>query len=175
MSSLQIAAVLVSAVLVFWAVGAHNRLMRLRNAIPVAFTQVDAQLKLRQALLMRQLDACDAGSPEPGEALSALRAALAQLQAAGSHARLRPEAASSISSLRLAEDILLETRARWPASRSCGEVPDDIEPQLVAADLALKFARGRFNEAVLEYNSAVRQFPTWLLARLFGFQEAGNF
>ena len=38
----------------------------------------------------------------------------------------------------------------------------------------LAFARKQFNEAVLEYNSAVRQFPTVLIVGLFGFRGAGT-
>ena len=43
------------------------------------------------------------------------------------------------------------------------------------SDIALQFARNEFNAAVALYNEAVRQFPTVLVARLFGFRAAALF
>ena len=42
-----------SAVLVFWVVGAYNRLERLKNAIGAAFGQLDEQLRRRHELIDR--------------------------------------------------------------------------------------------------------------------------
>ena len=41
----------VGLALVFWAVGAYNRLVRLKNAIANAFGQIDVQLKRRYDLI----------------------------------------------------------------------------------------------------------------------------
>ena len=58
---------------------------------------------------------------------------------------------------------------RWPdASLS------DLNAQLATADMALAFARRQFNDAVIEYNEAIRQFPTVLIVGLFGFRAAGT-
>jgi LemA protein len=38
----------------------------------------------------------------------------------------------------------------------------------------LAFARRQFNDAVMEYNAAVRQYPTVLIVGLFGFRGAGT-
>jgi LemA protein len=50
-----------------------------------------------------------------------------------------------------------------------------IEPLAVLQESAQRigFARQLFNDAVHAYNEAVRQFPTRLLSRLFGFGNAG--
>ncbi|MCV4600767.1 LemA family protein, partial [Escherichia coli] len=42
---------IVLAILVFWAVGAYNRLVRLRNEIANAYAQIDVQLKRRYDLI----------------------------------------------------------------------------------------------------------------------------
>ena len=39
---------------------------------------------------------------------------------------------------------------------------------------ALAFARRQFNESAQVYNRAVSQFPTWVIAGLFGFRKAGT-
>ena len=43
-------------------------------------------------------------------------------------------------------------------------------PFPLLSDARLDFARREFNAAVDRYNTAVEQFPTLLLARLFGFR-----
>jgi LemA protein len=176
LSSLQITLVALAAVLVFWTVGAYNRLMRLRNHILRSFVPVDHQLTLRHTLLQRRAEALARALPEHAETLSTLQAACAQAQAALAHARAHPGAAGALNSLRLAEDILHATRGRVPLADAADADPADpagLGAQLAAAEAALQFARGRFNEAVMEYNKAVQQFPTRLLAGLFGFRTAG--
>lgn len=195
MTPLQITVVGVAAVLVFWAVGAYNRLMQLRNAILRSFVPLAEQLDLRHALLHRQLDALAPLLPEHTDALSAVRGACTQAQAAATHARAHPGARGALNSLRLAEDILLDTRARlpgaWPeatavvapleataatalTATTAATTPSELGMQVAATEVALQFARARFNESVNEYNRAVQQFPTWVLARLFGFRAAGT-
>ena len=53
MTSAQITSSVVAAVLVFWAVGAYNRLVSLRNEIARSFTPVEAQMRVRHGLLER--------------------------------------------------------------------------------------------------------------------------
>lgn len=162
----------VAAVLLFWSVGAYNRLVRLRHALTRRFSTVDQQCEARTALLQRQVDLL-AAEPEADTAAQTLRAACAQADAARAHARAHPAAAGTITSLRLAEDILADARTRiagaWPAS----EPAQALRVELAAVDNTLAFARRQFNEAVALYNHAVGQFPTWLVAGPFGFRSAG--
>ena len=175
MSSQQITLVALAAVLGFWAVGAYNRLMGLRNAILRGFVPVDLQLKLRHALLQRQIDTLTPVLADHADSLSALRAASTQALAAGAHARTHPGAAGAINSLRLAESILLDTRARLPPAEHAGPELAELNTQLASLETTLQFARAGFNDAVMEYNRSVQQFPTWVLARLFGFRVASAF
>lgn len=171
---LQIILWALGAALLFWLVGAYNRLVRLRGAIVRQFVPVEVQFTQRQALLSQQLDALAAVLQNAGPRLEALRAACRQSSAACDHAKVRPGATGAIASLRLAEDILSEARARLPVHSVAGTELSTLNAQLAAADTALAFARRQFNEAVIEYNDAVRQFPTVLIVGLFGFRAAGT-
>jgi LemA protein len=51
MSIVQWGLLLLALVVFFWAVGAYNRLVRLRNAVANAFAQIDVQLKRRHDLI----------------------------------------------------------------------------------------------------------------------------
>jgi LemA protein len=168
MSSQAIVSWVVAAVLLFWAVGAYNRLVSLRNRLTRAFAAVDERFRQRQARLLQWADALgDADAP----ALQSLRAACQQAEAACAHARARPTHAGALTSLRMAEEILSQARSRLPA-------PAGDEASVAAAlnegDTALAFARRQFNDAVQTYNHAVGQFPTWVLAGMFGFGKASS-
>jgi LemA protein len=173
MTTLQLSMSLGGAVLVFWTVGAYNRLVRLRNAIAGRFGPVDEHLQTRHRLLLQQIDALAAVLLNAAPRLDALRAACEQADVARGHAR--SGRAEAITSLRLAEDILNEARARLPVKAAAGAEVPELQVQLAASDSTVAFARRQFNEAVLEYNQAARQMPTLLIARLFGFRPAATF
>ena len=175
MSTTEVVCAVIVAALLFWIVGAYNRLVRLRGTIVRQFLPVEMQLTQREALLMQQLDALASVLPSAVPRLDALRAACRQCHAASSHARVRPGAAGAIASLRLAEDIVGEARARLPVQAVAGIDLAALNAQLSATDTTLAFARRQFNDAVTEYNDAVRQFPTALIVGLFGFRAAGTF
>lgn len=170
MSSQTLVAMIVAAVLLFWAVGAYNRLVSLRGELLRCFVAVDEQFRARHALLLRWVDAApEAAEDADAVARGALRAACTQAEAACSHARPRPADAQALTSLRLAEEILLQARARLPAAGD-----EALVAALNDGDTTLAFARRQFNEAADHYNRAVSQFPTWLIAGLFGFRRAGT-
>ena len=152
-------------------------MVRLRNAVVARFAPVDAGFRQRHALIERQVDLLAAALANAGPRLEALRAACRQADAAREHARARPAVASTITSLRVAEDILADARGRLPVQSVAGadaQLPE-IHLQLGENDTTLAFARREFNLAVTAYNDAVRQFPTAILASLFGFRRAGTF
>ncbi len=170
MNGLTLVWMALAAVLVFWAVGAHNRLVALRNEIVAAFSPLEEQYRLRQHLLRGQAGGAWADEAGAQADLEALQAALSQADAACAHARLHPGAAGAITSLRLAEEVLASTRARLPTPADAAMA--EVATRIAAGDAALQFTRQRFNAAVADYNVAVRQFPTWLLAAVFGFRAA---
>ncbi len=180
MTDAQIAALAGCAVLVFWAVGAYNRLITLRDDIAKAFAPVDAQVQHRHALLLQWAEGLHAVVDEALPLYEAVLTACAQLQLACDGARARPSAGSAATGLRLAEEALIAARLRLQAElparqqRLSGLEIEANSEQLAAADNTLAFARNQFNAAARTYNDAIRQFPTRLVATVFGFQVAGT-
>lgn len=174
MTNQTLVLLVLAAVLVFWAVGAHNRIVALRNEIVRAFTPLDEQFRLRQQLLRKQAgQLADTGAVPPAD-LEALQAALMQADAACAHARVHPGAAGAIASLRLAEEVLGATRQRLAAPTAADPELAELATRLAAGEASLAFTRERFNAAVAAYNAAVRQFPTQLIAAVFRFRPAGQ-
>jgi LemA protein len=175
----EIAALSAVAVLGFWLLGAHNRLVRLRKAIAAAFAQVDAQLRQRHELLAELVAAASAGFTDAPEALAAIEAARQQARSAADHAAQRPSSAGRLASLGLAEQVLRTAVSRFlalikarPALRGDPRLREAMAG-LSATEHRLAPAREGFNAAVATYNASVRQFPTRLMAGLFGFRRAG--
>jgi LemA protein len=50
-----------------------------------------------------------------------------------------------------------------------------LQAQLEGTENRISVARMDFNQSVQEYNTAIRSFPTVIMARMFGFTEKGNF
>lgn len=165
----------VSAVVVFWIVGAYNRMVRLRNDLVARFVAVDERYRQRHVLLHSQFDLLSTALASAAPRLEALRAACRQADAAREHARIRPGAARAVDSLRVADGILADARSRLPVQSVAGADLPELNQRLAASDTALAFARSEFNASVTAYNQAVRQFPTVLVAQLFGFRTAAVF
>lgn len=170
----EIAACAVAALLMCWSIGAYHRLLRLRATLVQRFVPVEEQLRARHVMLLRWLDALEPRLAHAAPRIAALRAACGQVEAAWLHARGRPGGRDAIASLRLADEILVDARSRLPVPSVPGSELASLTTQLQAVDATLAFARGRFDDAVRAYNRAVRQFPTVLLVRLFGFRRAAT-
>ena len=174
MTSPQIVFWAAVAVLLFWAVGAYNRLVGLRNALVAGFVSVEAQFRHRHALLLQLADALAPSLADTPQPVEALRAACAQVDAACERASQRPAVLGLVTSLRLAEEILTDVRRRVPTAALEDPALAELSATLTAGDNTLAFARGQFNTCVDAYNRATAQFPTWLIAGLFRFRRAGT-
>ncbi|MEO6410238.1 MAG: LemA family protein [Burkholderiaceae bacterium] len=162
-----------AALLLFWAVGGYNRLVRMRNAIQQQFAALDVRLLRRNEGVAEVAGALPA-LVEPG-LVEALQAALGHSRAARERARKSPCDELAITNLGVAETVLSDVRARLAGALSdqaeavAGSTLAGLLDQLAQAETALGFARDEFNRAAAEYNHAVLQFPTRLLAAVFGF------
>ena len=180
MTTVEITSSVVAGVLLFWAVGAYNRLVSLRNEIARTFVPVEAQMRQRHILLERWVEALRPALAHDADALDSIVAACGQLLAACDVIRGRPSEARPMARLRLAEDTLAEARRRVAAPQAASAaLPSDpaytaLADEIANADTTLSFARRQFNEASQNYNDALDQFPTWVIAGLFGFRGAGT-
>jgi LemA protein len=180
MSHTQIAVLAAAAVLVFWMVGAYNRLVALRNAIGQAWQLVDEVLLKRGEAVLPLVAALRAPLAAEQGALDTLLAAQAQVRSAADALRARPVREALAAALVAAESAMASASSRVLAlMEQQAELRHDpaVAPEAaVLRDSAarLAFARQLFNEAALAYNAAVNQFPTRLLTPMFGFGTAGR-
>ena len=180
MSTGEIAAIGTLAALAFWMLGAYNRLVRLRQAIVTAFAQVDLYFRQRHDLLAELIAASAEKLADAPEAAAAVDAARRQARVAAEHAAQRSVNAGRLASLVLAEQVLRSALSRLitlvktrPAMRADPRLRA-VTKELSTVQSRLSAARDGFNTTVLDYNRSMRQFPTRLVAAIFGFHAAGE-
>ena len=178
MSTQQLLLIACAALLIFWMLGAYNRLVALRNAISGAWAQVDEPLQRRAQAIAPLVDGLREALPGEQGALDALLAAQATLQRAADAMRAAPAQGARAAALAAAEAALAAAQARLLALLEPHPAVADAQALPLAAlqdaTRRLAFARQLFNDAVQAYNDAVQQLPTRLLSRLFGFVAAGG-
>lgn len=176
---------LVAAVSLFWSLGAHNRLVRLRARVLVEFSQVDQRMEQALALLGEAVKALDtpAASGALAEASAdspsihdALQAGAIQFEVALRVARKHPLDASAVAALQTAYATVHDV---WKRHQGTSVVPKSIDlPALQRAwqdnSQVVRDAATGFNTAVQAYNRAIAQFPASLLAYVFGFSQAAQ-
>lgn len=175
MASNNLVFLAVAALLVFWAVGAYNRLVRLKNTIAQAFGQMDVQLKRRHDLIPSLVDALRKHLLLEQAALHAVVSARHQARSASDAARNRLGKADALGAWATAEQTLDSSLSRlFALADDCPGLGADLtigelRQALASAESTVGFARQSYNEAVLDYNQAQSQFPALLIARVFGF------
>ena len=175
MTSTQWISIAVLASLIFWSVGAYNRLVRLKNSIANAFGQIDVQLKRRYELIPNLVEAARKYLSHERETLEAVIAARNQAKSASDVARSRPSNALAVSTLAVAEQALSSSLGQlFALSEAYPELKADqtireLSEELTSTENKVTFARQAFNDAVLDYNNAQGQFPAVVVARMFSF------
>jgi LemA protein len=169
---------LAGAVLLFWSVGAYNRLVRLRADANTAFAALEAEL-LRQlelvAACVPEAEAHPQSQFEGGSAFWAgLHGAAAQFRDSLAAARQRPLEPERMAALGAAQEVLemaWERAERDDAHDLAGSrLPENITGERQQLVRQTQAAIRQFNEAVVRYNEAIGEFPALLLAWVFGFK-----
>lgn len=168
------------ALVLFWSVGAYNRLIRLRAQALLAFQALDVRLTHFIGLLP-QLPPMPTDPSQTQPILASLplwaglQSASNQFDVALRIARKQVFDAEAIGALQTAHSTLQDWWARlldeW------GEHPDHFLASLKSGWAENLRQTGdavaAFNQAVHDHNAAITQFPAMVLARVFGFRPAG--
>jgi LemA protein len=168
----------VCAVLLFWAVGAYNRLVRLRSEALRAFTTLGLQLQrftdhVATAIGASVVDGAPDAERLPG--WGGMRGAADQFSASLAVARAKPLDAEAMAALSAASAVLRmawQRTAEEDAGQPAATFTQSLQNQWTEINRQAEHAAQDFGLAVNTYNAAVTQFPAALLAWLFGFRKA---
>ena len=158
-----------------WAVGAYNRLVRLKNAIANAFGQIDVQLKRRYDLIPNLVEVARKYLAHEAETLEAVIAARNQARNAEQTVAASPANATAMGALVGAEQALGGAMGRLFAlaeaypDLKADQTMRELSEELSSTENRVGFARQAYNDHVLAFNDAAAQFPTLIVARMFAF------
>lgn len=166
------------AVVVFWAIGAYNRLVDLRNRFKNAFAQIDVQLKRRYDLIPNLVETAKAYMKHERETLEAVIKARNSAVTANAAAAANPGNPAAMQGLMTAEGALTGALSKLFALAEA--YPDlkanqnmmQLSEELTGTENKISFSRQAFNDAVMTYNTAAQQFPSNVIAGMFSFTPA---
>ena len=173
------AALALGAVLVFWIIGAYNRLIAMRNDIAQAWARVQEALDQRGAAVAPLVAALREPMAAEQGALDTWQAAHAEAVAAASAMAAHPVKQEHAQAWVAAEGVLGAAASRVLAllEQQAEVQHQDPVAALTAtwrdAQARLPFARQFFNDVAGAYNEAADAFPTHLVAGGFSLSRAG--
>ncbi len=156
----------------------YNRLVALQEGVEGAWSQVESQYQ-RRADLIPNLVATVKGAAEfEQETFTQVveaRSKVSQInfENAPSVEQLQEYQAAQ-DGLSAALSRLLVVVERYPELRAT-DAFRDLQAQLEGTENRIAVERQRFNEATRDYNTVKRQFPTNLIAKMFGFEDKPYF
>lgn len=174
-----IIALLAAALLiVFWAVGAYNRLVSMQNQFKNAFSQIDVQLKRRYDLIPNLVETARGYMKHERETLEAVILARNQAVSANAKAASDPANTQAVQLMGAAEGQLAASLGKMFAlSEAYPELKANqnmmqLTEELTSTENRIAFARQAYNDGVMQYNTSREQFPSSLVAGMFAFKPA---
>jgi LemA protein len=179
-------ALVIAALLFFWAVGAYNRLVRLRAACAQQFAVVDAQFVRLWAWVQGSLPASvrdedaamdKADADKVPTALTEIWTACEAFAESLAQARANPLAVAPLQRVNIArvqlfkllrqeKDVHMADETSWfsaPLQKKFERLKTQAWPMIVA-----------YNQTAQTYNDAVSEWPARWLARQFRFEAAAK-
>ena len=162
--------VAISVITLVFVTVLYNQLVRDRNRVNSAWSDIDVQLQRRHDLIPRLVTAVDQYADYERatfEAVTALRSQAMRI----SDINERGEAEQRLGEGVLKIVALAEQYPELKASENFLELQND----LVETENYLQFARRFYNGSVRQYNTRVETVPAYLVASMFGFREREYF
>ncbi|MBO3750987.1 LemA family protein [Streptosporangiaceae bacterium NEAU-GS5] len=169
MIALIVLAVVVILLLLF-TVSSYNGLVRRRNSVDNAWSQVDVQLKRRYDLIPNLVETVKGYASHERQTLEAVVAARAQAIGAQSP-REQAAAENMLSGALKSLFAVAEAYPDLKASHNFGE----LQEELAQTENRIAYARQYYNDAVLGYNNAIQTVPANIIAGMTGFSQREYF
>ncbi len=153
-----------------WLILNYNRLVRLRNRIAAAWSQIDVQLRRRYDLIPNLVETVKGYAGHERETLEAVIAARQQ----GIDAR-------SIEDQGLAENMITGALGRlFALQEAYPNLKADksfmsLQEELTGTEGRIAYSRQFYNEQVLSYSNSIEVFPTNIIAGMFSFDPKPYF
>jgi LemA protein len=148
----------------------YNRLVKLRNRIDAAWSQIDVQLRRRYDLIPNLVETVKGYAQHERETFEAV-----------TRARQQAQAANGVEEQAQAENILTGAlRQLFAVAEAYPQLQANqnflaLQEELTGTEGRIAFSRQFYNEQILAYDNAREVFPTSVIAGMFNFEEKPYF
>jgi LemA protein len=171
---MTVALIVIIAILVLlgiYAIWAYNGLIRRRNQIENAWSQIDVQLKRRLDLIPNLVETVKGYAAHERETLDAVIRARNAAMAAPDTPNAQADADNQITGALRQLFALGEAYPDLKANQNFLA----LQEELTATEGRVAYARQFYNDSVLDYNNKLQQFPTMIFARMLKFERREYF
>jgi LemA protein len=157
-------------VIIVVVIGMYNALVRLRNQVKNAWSQIDVQLKRRHDLIPNLVETVKGYAKHEKETMENLtKARSAAVSAEGVADKSRAEGALSGALDRFM--LVVENYPDLKANQNFLA----LQEELSSTENKIAFSRQNYNDQVLFFNNKIEMFPSNILAGMFNFQTGEFF
>jgi len=159
-------AIAIFVVIVFSLVGMYNSLIRLRNQVKNAWSQIDVQLKRRHDLIPNLVETAKGYMKHEQDTLKGITEARSKAMGAGSvgdKAKAEGELNGAMSKFFLVVENYPDLKANTNFLA--------VQEELTSTENKIAFARQSYNDQVLFFNNKIQMFPSNVIAGMYNFKE----
>jgi LemA protein len=155
--------------LVVFLIAAYNGLVKARNRVDNAYSQIEVQQKRRYDLIPNLVETVKGYAAHERETLEAVTAARTNAISAQQGGDLAQQAGAE-NALTGALKSLFAVAEAYPDLKANQNFLQ-LQEELTATEDRIAYSRQFFNDSVLSYNNAIQTFPRNLLAGMFNFEK----
>ena len=157
-------------VLALFVIGIYNALIRLRNQVDNAWSQIDVQLKRRHDLIPNLVETAKGYMKHERETFEAITQARSQAMGAknvAETAKAEGQLADALSKFMLVVENYPELKANQNFLA--------LQEELTSTENKIAFSRQNYNDQVLFYNNKIQMFPSNIIAGMLNFTKRDFF
>lgn len=159
-----IAAVVIVIFLIF--IGIYNTLIRRRNQVKNAWSQIDVQLKRRHDLIPNLVETAKGYMKHESETLKSITEARSKAMGANTIAD-KSKAESALSGAMSKFFLVVENYPDLKANQNFLAVQEE----LTSTENKIAFSRQSYNDQVLFFNNKIQMFPSNMIAGMYNFKK----
>ena len=163
-------ALVIIVLLVIWIISIYNGLIKSRQKVDNAWSQIDVQLQRRFDLIPNFVETVKGymkHESETFEKITALRTSWANSSTVGEKAKLDGELSGALKTIMAVSENYPELKANQNFS--------ELSEELRNTENKISFSRQFYNDSVTMYNTKLELFPSNIVAGMFNFQKRDLF
>jgi LemA protein len=160
----------VIAVIILWIIGVYNSLIRSKNRVDEAWSDIDVQLKRRYDLIPNLVETVKGYADHEKEVFQKVtEARAAAMQAKGMEEKGKAE--NMLSNTLKSLFAVSEAYPELKASENFLKLQDELSD----TENKIQASRRFYNTNVRDFNTKIQQFPTTVIAGMLGFKSRDFF